>query len=100
MKSVFILMIVAVLVAAPISLWAAEDGAALFKAKCTGCHGDKGEGKPAMKMPTVIGTTMTAEQIVTYLTKGDATKQMHKNPMGGFNDEQAKAVADFVKGLK
>ena len=100
MKNVCILMIVAVLVAAPISLWAAEDGAALFKAKCSGCHGEKGEGKPAMQMPTVIGTAMTAEQLVTYLTKGDETKKMHKNPMGGLNDEQAKAVAEFVKGLK
>src|SRR6516162_5795922 len=28
--------------------WAAEDGAALFKKKCAGCHGQQGEGKPAM----------------------------------------------------
>jgi hypothetical protein len=53
-----------------------------------------------MKWPALKGTTMTAEQLVTYLTKGDETKQMHKNPVGGLNDEQAKAVAEFVKGLK
>jgi mono/diheme cytochrome c family protein len=93
-------MMAAVLIAAPISLWAAEDGAALFKSKCAMCHGDNGEGKSAMQMPAVKGTAMTAEQIVTYLTKGDATRKTHKNPMGGLNNEQAKAVAEFVKGLK
>jgi mono/diheme cytochrome c family protein len=74
------------------------DGAATFKAKCAACHGPEGQGKigPALK-----GTSVTADQIVEMLTKGnDAKKPPHKKPLSGLSAEDAKAVADFVKGLK
>jgi mono/diheme cytochrome c family protein len=74
------------------------DGAAIFKAKCAACHGPEGQGKigPALK-----GTSVTADQIVDMLTKGnDAKKPPHKKPLSGLSAEDAKAVADFVKTLK
>jgi mono/diheme cytochrome c family protein len=100
MKNVCIVIALAVLVAAPLSLWSAEDGAAIYKSKCSACHGENGEGKPAVKMPAVKGTAMTAEQIVEYLTKGEKGKTIHANPVAGVNEEQAKAVTDFVINLK
>ena len=101
MKSVCIMVALVILVAAPLSLWSAEDGAALFKSKCAMCHGDNGEGKPAAKMPAVKGTKMDAEKIVEYLTKGETGKKFpHNNPVNGINEEQAKAIADYVKSLK
>ena len=51
--------------------WAAEDGAALYKSKCSACHGANGEGKPAMKAPALKGTKLDASQIVVHLTKGE-----------------------------
>lgn len=76
----------------------AADGAATFKAKCAACHGPEGQGKigPALK-----GTSVTADQIVEMLTKGnDAKKPPHKKPLSGLSADDAKAVADFVKTLK
>jgi mono/diheme cytochrome c family protein len=81
-------------------LWSAEDGAALYKSKCAACHGEKGEGKAAMKMPAVTGTKMTVDQIVAYLTKGEAGKKP-PHATGFVTDEaKAKAAAEFVKTLK
>ena len=81
--------------------WAAEDGAALYKSKCAGCHGANGEGKPALKAPAVKGTKLDASQIVQHLTKGEPqSKAPHNKGMSGLNEEQAKAIADFVTTLK
>ena len=76
----------------------AEDGAAVYKAKCAMCHGPEGQGKigPALK-----GVKLTDAQIVDFLTKGEAGKKApHTKPVNGLSADQAKAVAEFVKGLK
>ena len=79
----------------------AEDGAALFKSKCAGCHGAGGEGKPALKAPTLKGTTLTAAKIVDHITKGEPdSKPPHNKGISGVNDAQAKAIAAFIKTLK
>jgi len=81
--------------------WAAEDGAALYKSKCSACHGANGEGKPAMKAPALKGTKLDAVQIVQHLTKGEPqSKSPHNKGMSGLNEEQVKAIADFVTTLK
>ncbi len=100
MKKICLLIAGALLVAAPILLWAAEDGAALYESKCGMCHGAKGEGNTAAQMPAVDNTTMTVEQLITYLTKGDKDKTIHADPISDLNQEQAKAIAEFVKSLK
>ncbi len=80
--------------------WAAEDGAALYKKKCAGCHGASGEGKPAVKAPALKGTALDADKIVDHITKGEPTsKAPHNKGMAGLNDQQAKAIADYVKTL-
>jgi len=80
---------------------AAEDGAALFKAKCAGCHGAEGEGKPAMKAPALKGTALSADAIADVITKGkEGAKAPHTKAVAGVTADQAKAIADFVKGLK
>jgi len=100
MKNFSLFIAIALLVAAPILLWAAEDGAALYESKCGMCHGAKGEGNSAAQMPAVNNSTMTVEQLVTYLTKGDKTKTIHADPISDLNADQAKAIAEFVKSLK
>jgi cytochrome c len=81
--------------------WAAGDGAALYKAKCAGCHGANGEGKPAMKAPALKGTVMDTGQIVEHLTKGESTsKAPHNKGIAGLSAEQAQAIAEFIKTLK
>ena len=76
----------------------AQDGGAMFKAKCAACHGAEGQGKigPALK-----GTSLSADQIADLLSKGDdAKKPPHKKPMSSLSADDAKAVAAFVKALK
>jgi mono/diheme cytochrome c family protein len=80
---------------------AADDGAALYKGKCAGCHGASGEGKPAMKAPALKGTALDVNQIVDQVTKGNpASKAPHSKAMSGLNEDQAKAIAEFIKTLK
>jgi len=76
----------------------AQDGAAIFKAKCSDCHGAEGQGKVG---PALKGTTLSADDIAALLTKGnDAKKPPHKKAMSGLADSDAKAVAEYVKTLK
>ena len=91
---------IALLVVVPTVTWAVEDGAALYKAKCAGCHGAGGEGKPAVKAPALKGTALDADKIVQHVTKGEPnSKPPHKKGIAGLTDAQAKAIADFVKAL-
>ena len=80
------------------SMMAAEDGAAIYKSKCAMCHGANGEGKMG---PKLVGDSMSEAQIVDQLTKGAAGKKApHAKPIAGLTEDQAKAVATYVKGLK
>lgn len=77
---------------------AAEDGAAIFKAKCAMCHGPNGEGKSG---PALKGTSLTADQIADALLKGAPGKKApHGKAMAGVTADQAAAVAAYVKSLK
>ena len=90
----------ALLLVAFTATWAADDGAALYKKKCAGCHGASGEGKPAMKAPALKGTSMDVDHLVAHLTKGESTsKAPHNKGISGLKDEQAKAIAEYVKTL-
>lgn len=93
-------LVIALLAAVPSVSWAADDGAALFKSKCAGCHGATGEGKPAVKAPALKGTALDADKIAQHITKGEPnSKPPHKKAIAGITDAQAKAIADFVKAL-
>ena len=101
MKSKSLIVLAGLCLMASTGVWAAEDGAATYKAKCAACHGPEGEGKPAMKAPALKGTALSADQIVDMVTKGKAdAKAPHTKAIAGLSADQAKAIADFVKGLK
>jgi mono/diheme cytochrome c family protein len=92
----FVLMMAALAVVSSLA-WA-EDGAALYKAKCAGCHGAAGEGKIG---PSLQKTALTAAQITDLLTKGaDGKKAPHAKAMSGMSADQASAVATYVGTLK
>jgi mono/diheme cytochrome c family protein len=101
MNSKLIVRLAAVLLIGSTASWAANDGAALYKSKCAGCHGANGEGKPAMKAPGVKGTTLSSDELVAHITKGEATsKAPHNKGIAGLTDDQAKAIAEYIKTLK
>ena len=68
----------------------AEDGAAIFKAKCAACHGPDGAKLAKANLTTIA---KSEADIVTFLTTNDK----HKNKV---DEAGAKAVAAFVKTLK
>ena len=93
-------LLIGLLLAVPGVVLAADDGAALYKAKCAGCHGAAGEGKPAVKAPALKGTALDAGKIADHITKGEPnSKPPHKKGITGLTDAQAKVIADFVKAL-
>jgi len=80
------------------------DGAALF-AKCAGCHGQKGE-KPALGKSAVIQGMDEAK--LEELIKGYKAGTLNQHGMGtlmngqvkSMSDEDIKAVATYISGLK
>jgi cytochrome c len=74
--------------------FAAEDGAAIYKAKCAMCHGPDGAGKsgPALK-------GQSAAAVTGVLTSG-GKKAPHTKAMAALTPDQVKAVADYVAALK
>ncbi len=70
----------------------AEDGAALYKAKCAGCHGAAGEGKSG---PAIKGK----DNVVDVLTNG-GKKGIHAKPFKRSSGPGQKAIAAYVAGLK
>jgi len=96
-RSIIVLTVIALLSMSCVA-WAAEDGAAIYKSKCAACHGADGAGKVG---PAVKGTALTDAQIADLLTKGTAGKKApHGKAVAGLTDDQAKAVATYVKSLK
>jgi mono/diheme cytochrome c family protein len=67
----------------------AEDGAAIYKTKCAMCHGAAGEGKSG---PAIKGKT----NVVDVVTKG-GLKGPHAKAIAGVTEDQAKAIATFLK---
>jgi mono/diheme cytochrome c family protein len=71
----------------------AQDGGALFKAKCAGCHGPDGAGKIG---PKIAGKAPA--DVSDVLTNG-GKKGPHGKAFNATPDE-VKAIADYVGGLK
>jgi mono/diheme cytochrome c family protein len=96
-KITILLLVIALSVSMALPAFA-QDGAALYKAKCAACHGPEGQGKIG---PKLAGTSLTADQIADVLTKGnDAKKAPHKKAISGLSPDEAKAVATYVTTLK
>lgn len=82
-------------IAMPGLSWAAEDGKALYAAKCAACHKADGSGNPAMKAPA-----LTAPEMAAKVPETIAKSPKHAAVQKALNAEQVKAVAEFVKTLK
>jgi len=71
----------------------AAKGEAAFKAKCAGCHGADGAGKPAMKSPSIKGKT--AEDINKII----ASSPKHAG-LKSLSADEIKDLAAFLGTLK
>lgn len=82
----------------------AEDGAALFKAKCAMCHGQTGASDTAIgKSKNIPPLSADAVQkksdadLAKWIAEGKGHEYKTKK---GMNDEQIKALVAFVRTLK
>ena len=98
------LTVVAMLLLLAVPAMAAEDGAALFKAKCAMCHGQTGAGDTAIgksKNIPPLGSDAVQKKSDADLTKWIAEGKGHEyKTKKGMNDEQIKALVAFVRTLK
>jgi mono/diheme cytochrome c family protein len=94
----------AVLVFTPRTSRAAEDGGALFKAKCAMCHGANGEGKPALKAPSLVSDEAKkksdADLTDMIANGGKEKKATHAFSKKGVTDDQVKAIVAFIRELQ
>lgn len=84
--------------------FAAEDGAALYKAKCVACHGADGAGKPAIKGSNLLSAeakkATDAQMTEAIMTGGAAKKAAHAFGAKGITADQAKALVAHVRTLQ
>ena len=108
MKTTKILMLVMVIavtlfIVLPILSWA-EDGAALYKAKCAACHGADATGKPTAKIPSLVSPEAKglsdADLTDAIANGGKAQKASHAFAKKGLTDDQVKAIVTYVRGLQ
>ena len=72
---------------------------------CLACHGPTGRGNPAAGWPSIAGqhATYSAGQLVAYRGKQRATDgdtQMMRNVAATLTDDEIKAVASYIQGLR
>ncbi len=96
-------IVLAAVVALAGSMCFAEDGGAIYKAKCAMCHGPT--GTPSAGMAKAMGIkpvsdpsiqALTLTQIAATVKNGKG--KMH--PVAGLTDPQIQAVAAYFKTLK
>jgi len=88
----------------PRSTRAAEDGAALYKAKCAMCHGADATGKPAVKAPSLVSDEakkMSDADMTDMIANGGKEKKAtHAFSKKGVTDDQIKAVVAYIRELQ
>ena len=99
-KLVMLVMIIAVamFILIPNLSWA-DDGAALYKAKCAACHGADAAGKPAMKAPSLISDDQKKKSDADVVSAITGTAK-HPAPVKGLSADDAKAIVTYIRTLQ
>lgn len=81
--------------------WAADDGAAVYKAKCAACHGVDLAGKPAAKIPSLVSDDVKkasdADLTDAIVNGGKEKKASHAFANKGVTPDQVKAVVSYIR---
>jgi mono/diheme cytochrome c family protein len=96
-------IMVALCILLPTSSWA-EDGAALYKAKCAACHGADATGKPAVKAPSLVSPEakkLTDAELTDAISNGGKEKKpMHTFSKKGVTPEQISSLVAYIRSLQ
>jgi len=92
---------VALFLIVPSLSWAADDGAAIYKAKCAMCHGADLAGKPAGKIPSLVSDkakkASDADLTDMIANGGKDKKAMHAFANKGVAPDQIKMVISYIR---
>src|ERR1035437_7177992 len=99
-KLVMLVMTIAIglFILIPSLSWAADDGAAIYKAKCAACHGADATGKPAAKIPSLVSDE-TKKACDDDLAKAVTEKPKHPATIKSLAPDQVKLVVQYVRSL-
>jgi len=92
-KAILITMLLSLVFAS--AAFAAEDGAALFKAKCAACHGADGKKMAKADLSGTEVQKMADADLVKFI--GENAK--HNFTKKGLTDDQIKAVVTFLRSI-
>jgi cytochrome c553 len=100
-KLVMLVMTIAVtlFILIPNLSWAADDGATLYKTKCAACHGADAAGKPAAKIPSLIGD-QAKKASDADLTKDVTDKPKHAAIAKSLTPDQVKMIVAYIRDLQ
>ena len=90
---------VALFILIPNLSWAADDGAALYKAKCAACHGADAAGKPAAKIPSLVSDD-AKKMSDADLEKAVMEKPKHAGVVKSLTPDQVKMVVSYIRSLQ
>ena len=90
---------VALFILIPNLSWAADDGAALYKAKCAACHGADAAGKPAAKIPSLVSDDVK-KMSDADLEKAVMEKPKHAGVVKSLTPDQVKMVVSYIRSLQ
>jgi mono/diheme cytochrome c family protein len=93
-KAILITMLLSLVFAS--AAFAAEDGAALFKAKCAACHGPDGKKMAKADLSSAGVQGKTDADLVAFV--GENPK--HNFTKKGLSADQIKAIVTFLRTLK
>jgi len=94
---------VALFILIPNLSWA-DDGAAIYKAKCAVCHGADATGKPAAKIPSLVSDEAKAKSdadLTDFIANGGPSKKAtHAFAAKGLTPEQIKDLVVAIHALQ
>jgi len=81
--------------------WAADDGTGVYNAKCAMCHGADLTGKPAAKIPSLVGDdakkASDADLTDMIANGGKDKKASHAFGAKGVTPDQVKMVVSYIR---
>jgi cytochrome c553 len=89
---------VALFILIPSLSWA-DDGATVYKTKCAACHGVDAAGKPAAKIPSLVGDDVKKASDAD-LTKDVTEKPKHAGIAKTLTPDQVKMVVSYIRELQ
>jgi cytochrome c553 len=79
--------------------WAGDDASTLFKTKCAACHGVDAAGKPAAKIPSLIGDD-AKKMSDADLEKAITEKPKHAGIAKSLTPDQVKMLVSYIRSVQ